>query len=87
MPPKFTKKGPYVFTFENCGKRRIFAHDIPRIAAALDVPLAYLYEDYATEDDLDMALLQEFHRLDKPTRKTIVEIMRLFSNVLVDKDR
>ena len=73
-----------VSLYEN-GQRRIFAHDIPKIAHALNVPLAYLYDDVVTEDDLDSALLKEFHRFDTSTRKKMIEIMRLYSEAWTEK--
>ena len=69
------------------GQRRIFAHDIPTIAEALDVPVAYLYGDDDSEDALDAALLREFHRLDSGARKKVVEIMRLFSDTILGNRR
>ena len=74
-----------VSLYEN-GQRRIYAHDIPKIAQALGVPLAYLFEDLVTDDDLDTALLNEFHRFDADARKKMIEIMRLFSEAWIEKD-
>jgi transcriptional regulator with XRE-family HTH domain len=68
------------------GQRRIYAHDIPKIAQALDVPLAYLFDDVVTEGDLDSILLKEFHRFDTGTRKKMIEIMRLFSEAWMEKN-
>lgn len=64
------------------GKRRIFAHDLPAIAQALNVPLIYLFEDSLSVDDLDNVLLGEFHRLDEDARKTLIEMARLLSNLV-----
>jgi transcriptional regulator with XRE-family HTH domain len=74
-----------VSEYEN-GKRRIYAHDLPTIAQALGVPLVYLFEDVLSTDDLDVALLEEFHRLDSNTRKTALEMMRLLSNIVRAKN-
>lgn len=59
------------------GKRRIYAHDLPTIAKALDVSILYLFEDVASQADLDEALLAEFHQLKPPARQTALGMMRL----------
>lgn len=64
------------------GKRRIYAHDLPTIARALGVPLIYFYEDVLSKDDLDIALLETFHRMDAEARRTLLEVMGLLSNLL-----
>ena len=64
------------------GKRRIFAHDLPTIARALEVPLVYFYRDVLSKDDLDVALLEEFHRLNAEARKTLVGMARLLTELL-----
>lgn len=64
------------------GKRRIFAHDLPTIAQALEVPLIYLFQDVLSKDDLDVALLEEFHELDHQNRQTVLEIIRLLAKMV-----
>jgi transcriptional regulator with XRE-family HTH domain len=60
------------------GKRRIYAHDLPNIARALNVPVMYFFDDALTEADLDATLLEEYHRLDEAGRKLVLEMIRLF---------
>jgi transcriptional regulator with XRE-family HTH domain len=64
------------------GKRRIYAHDLPNIARALNVPVMYFFEDALTEADLDATLLEEYHRLDEAGRKLALEMIRLFAQYL-----
>ena len=73
-----------VSLYEN-GQRRIFAHDIPVIAKALDVPISFLYFDGPEEDELDVQLLLEFHRLDDETRTLALQMMRLFSRAFTSR--
>lgn len=73
-----------VSEYEN-GKRRIYAHDLPTIAQALEIPLMHLFQDALSEDDLDLALLEEFHQLERSDRETVVEMVRLLSNMVSKK--
>lgn len=63
------------------GKRRIYANDLPTIARALEVPVIYFFQDVMSEDDLDVALLDEFHQLDTEARKTLIEMAKLLSRL------
>ena len=70
-----------VSEYEN-GKRRIYAHDLPTIARALNVPLIYFYEEVLSEDDLEATLLMEFRRLNVDARKTLIEMTKLLEALL-----
>lgn len=59
------------------GKRRIYAHDLPNIARALNVPLLYFYEDVFSEAEFDAALLEAYHRLDETGRRLALDMLRL----------
>lgn len=58
------------------GKRRMFVTDLPLFAEKLEVPLAYFFEGQITLDDLDRALINEFHQLPEYSRNHIVKILR-----------
>lgn len=45
------------------GKRRIFAHDLPTLAEALEVPISYFFKEAIEPDDLEEVILQEFRGL------------------------
>jgi transcriptional regulator with XRE-family HTH domain len=64
------------------GKRRIYAHDLPTIARALNVPLVYFYEEVFSDDDLDRALLADFHRLDMKGRQKLLSVMQALVDML-----
>lgn len=70
-----------VSEYEN-GKRRIYAHDLPKIAQALQIPLIYLFEDVLSVNDLDVALLEEFHQLDEASREIALDMLRLLSKFM-----
>jgi transcriptional regulator with XRE-family HTH domain len=74
-----------VSEYEN-GKRRIYAHDLPTIAQALEIPLVYLFQDALSNDDLDIAMLEEFHRLDRNARETVLEMVRLLTNLTTKRN-
>lgn len=59
------------------GKRRIYAHDLPNIARALNVPLLYFYEDVFGEAEFDAALLEAYHHLDAAGRRLALDMLRL----------
>lgn len=67
------------------GKRRIYAHDLPTIAKALDMPILYFYQDALSETDLDSSLLQQFHQLNVKARKTLIDMAQLLI-ALTSKD-
>jgi len=65
------------------GKRRLSAVDIPKLAKALNVPIIYFYEGEVGLNDLDRALLDEFHRLPTPeARQSAISILREFSQAI-----
>ena len=70
-----------VSEYEN-GKRRIYAHDLPTIAKALDVPLMYLFEETLTEKDMDHILLEVFHQLEHQPKQTLIDMARLLLDLL-----
>ena len=68
--------------YEN-GKRKISATDLADFADSLNVSVLYFYEEQATRNDLDEAMLLEFQHL--PTtemKKAIIETVRLISRAL-----
>lgn len=68
------------------GKRRITATELPTIARILNVPLMYFYEGMLDVQDLDRALLEQFQRLPSTdAKRSAIEIMRLFSDALVNQ--
>jgi transcriptional regulator with XRE-family HTH domain len=58
------------------GKRRIYAHDLPRIAKALEVPIMYFYKDVASEYDFDDAPMEMLHLVAPHKRNMIINILR-----------
>ncbi len=68
--------------YEN-GKRKVSATDLPEFAKVLNVSVLYFYEEEATRNDLDEALLLEFQHL--PTiemKQAIIEAVRVISSAL-----
>jgi len=71
-----------VSEYEN-GKRKITVTELPRFADALGMPLAYFYEESLEPDDLDNAMLHEFHQLPSDDAKQdAIDMMRLLSKML-----
>jgi transcriptional regulator with XRE-family HTH domain len=67
------------------GKRRLTVNELSLFAEILDVPILYFFEELLRSDDLDVALLSEFHRLETPElRKMAVEMIRLLSDTLTN---
>lgn len=65
------------------GKQRLPVTDLPQMAQILQVPLLYFFTDDLSMDDLDLALLDHFHRLpDARTRHTVIEIVRLLTETM-----
>ncbi len=70
------------------GKSRIDAADLPRLCVALDVPLAYFFQDIVTGETFpnasqvyDMGAL--YTRLDDSARRVLVDVaMSLWQNQL-----
>jgi len=68
--------------YEN-GKRKLAATDIPDFARILHVSVFYFYEDEATRNDLDEAMLLEFQHLPTPEiKRAIIESVRAISSAL-----
>lgn len=63
-----------VSEYEN-GKRRIYAHDLPTFAEALQVPITYFFKDTPTPDHLDYLLLDVFHQLDDADRTSLIDVI------------
>lgn len=62
------------------GKRRLPVTDVPKLAQVLDVSILYFFGDEIRLDDLDIALLKEFHSLpNNQIRQTVIEMLRLLS--------
>lgn len=74
-----------VSEFEH-GKRRLAATELPLIAQALEVPLLYFYEGEFSPQDLDTAILKEFHRLPtSEARQSAIDLLRIFSDALLTR--
>lgn len=70
------------------GKRRIAVTDLPTFAQALGMPITYFFQDDLEPDDLDLALLREFHRLPNIEAKhDAIELVRVLSNSLERETR
>ena len=67
--------------YEN-GKRRIYAHDLPTFAQALQVPIAYFFQEEVSSDDVDVMLLEAFHQFRDDDRKTLLDMIRLLSPLI-----
>lgn len=52
------KKQYQISEYEN-GKRRIYAHDLPQLAAVLQMPIIYFFQDFAEFVDTDTDEMQE----------------------------
>jgi len=59
------------------GKRKIAAVDLPLFARVLKVSILDLYEGETSLDDLDRAILAEFHRLPTAeSKRSIIDVVR-----------
>lgn len=56
-------RNQYAISEYEAGKRRIYAHDIPKIAQALEVPVSYLFEGNTELDALEEVIIYEFRGL------------------------
>lgn len=66
--------------YEN-GKRKITITDLPEFAQVLNVSITYFFEGELTADDLDRALLREFHQLPAPAKLDAIEVLRLLRKI------
>ncbi len=67
--------------YEN-GKRRIYAHDLPTFAEALQVSIGYFFREVVSSDDVDIMLLEAFHQFQEEDRKTLLDMIRLLSPLI-----
>jgi transcriptional regulator with XRE-family HTH domain len=67
--------------YEN-GKRRVSITELPLVASVLQVPILYFFEDILSVDDLDRALLDEFHRLPDVSRQGAITILRTLADMM-----
>lgn len=67
--------------YEN-GKRRIYAHDLPKFALALQVPISYFFEAVASPDDLDAALISAVSPLTSDEKRQLLDVVRLLVGML-----
>ena len=66
--------------YEN-GKRKLSAIDLLDFAKILDMPLLYFYEGEISLEDIDRAMIEEFHRLPTPKiKQAAIEIIRTFAD-------
>lgn len=56
-------RNQYAVSEYEAGKRRIYAHDLPTIAQALEVPISYFFNEVVESDDLEGLILVEFREL------------------------
>lgn len=70
-----------VSEYEN-GKRRIYAHDLPTFAQALQVPIGYFFQEVVSSDDVDVMLLEALHQFQEEDRKTLLNMIRLLSPLI-----
>lgn len=63
------------------GNRKMTITDIPAFAEALNVSISYFFEGKLTADDLDRALLREFHQLSERAKLDAIEVLRLLNNI------
>ncbi len=74
-----------IYEYE-AGKRRLAAIDLPTLARALGVSVAYFYEENIPADELDRVMLREFQRLPSLTAKRgMIELLRAFSDTLLEE--
>lgn len=66
--------------YEN-GKRKITITDLPMFAHVLNVSINYFFEGELTADDLDRALLREFHQLPNQAKLDAIEVLRLLRKI------
>ena len=59
------------------GNRRIYAHDLPTIAAALQVPIMYFYADITSEHDVDEVVSALLNDMPPDKHQITIEIMKL----------
>ena len=65
--------------YEN-GRQRLAVVDLPELAAALDVPVRYFFEDEDAPTDLDEVLLEYFHQLSSRDAQLVaVHIVRVLA--------
>lgn len=70
--------------YEN-GNRKMTITDVPIFAEALSVSISYFFEGKLTADDLDRALLREFHQLSERDKLDAIEVLRLLKNIAQSK--
>lgn len=77
-----TRDQAAISEYEN-GKRKLSAVDLFSIAKVLQLPILYFYEGSLDIDDLDNAIIHEFHRLPtSEAKQSVVELVRVISNTL-----
>ena len=65
------------------GKRRLIVTELPNLARALDVPIAYFFDEEVQTTNLDELLLNVFHQLpSEEWRQTAIEMITLLSKTL-----
>src|SRR5450432_3824445 len=68
--------------YEN-GRRKLAVTDLPAIAAELQVPVSYFFEEEVSLKDLDAALLNYFHQLSSPDdRQALIDVMGILSKLV-----
>lgn len=82
---RLQKKQNSISEYES-GNRRMFATDLPALAQALGVPIAYFFEGELGKDELDEMILSEFRRLSSPeAREVAIGLLRQFCEFAEDR--
>lgn len=82
LASQVSKDQAAISAYEN-GRRKLSAAELPLFAKALQVPLLYFYEGEISADDLDRALLEEFHRLPTVEAKhSAVDVVRTLAEAI-----
>lgn len=67
------------------GQRRLFASELPRLAAALDVPIWYFFEEVLPSNAVDNEILKEVHNLPShQAQVAALDLLKLFGKALLE---
>ena len=65
------------------GKRRLPITEVSELSLVLGVPVLYFFGQDISPDDLDIALLEQFHRLpNHQTKKSVIGVVRAISDTV-----
>lgn len=81
LASRVSKDQRAVSDYEN-GKRKLAAAELPAFARALNVSVLYFFEGEISQNDVDRALLKEFHQIaSTEAQQDVIEIVRLVSRI------